>query len=342
MLKFINISIIIVLSLTALKIKCQTSANKTIAVGFYNLENLFDTIDAPDIIDEEFTPNGDKLWNSLKYHQKLHNMSEVISQMASSIPGGLALLGVAEIENRNVVEDLIHEKTLADRNYQIIHFESNDRRGIDLAVIYSPKHFSPISAVPVPVDLFEGTEKIFTRDILWVTGNLEGEKVNILLNHWPSRAGGESKTAPWRATAASKCRQIIDSIQTIEPGANFIIMGDLNDDPTSPSIKKSLYTSGKINKIDEKQVFNPFESFYIRGIGTTSYKDAWSLFDQLMITKGLTDNDGLKFVKAFVFNKDFMIQKTGKFKGYPLRTFVGNEFNNGYSDHFPVYIYLKK
>ena len=313
------------------------------AIGFYNLENLFDTLDAADIQDTEFTPTGDKIWTSEKYNKKLENLSDVISQLATDkIKDGVAILGICEIENRNVVEDLVNMPKLKDRNYQIIHFESNDRRGIDIGMLYQSKYFLPEFAEPVPVDLYEGNEKVFTRDILYVRGIFLGEIMNILINHWPSRAGGEAKTAPWRAAAATKCRNIIDSISLIYPNSNFIVMGDLNDDPTNPSIKKYLNTADKIKKVKGNQLFNPFEYFYDKGIGTTAYKDAWSLFDQIIISKNLFDNKGLEYQKAYVFNKDFMIQKKGEYKGYPMRTFVGNEFMNGYSDHFPVYIYLKK
>ncbi|MEZ4908073.1 MAG: endonuclease/exonuclease/phosphatase family protein [Saprospiraceae bacterium] len=312
------------------------------AIGFYNLENLFDTIDAPDIMDEEFTPDGKKLWNSEKYYKKLENLSSVISDLATDkVKDGVAILGIVEIENRNVVEDLINMPKLKSRNYQIIHFESNDHRGIDIGILYQSKYFTPEFAEPVPVDIYNGDEKIFTRDILYVRGTYLGEKMNILVNHWPSRAGGEAKTAPWRAAAASKCREIIDSISIIYPNSNFIVMGDLNDDPTNPSIRKYLYSTGNLKKIKDSELYNPFESFYDKGIGTTAYRDAWSLFDQIIINQNLTDKKGLDFYKAYVFNKDYLIQKKGDYKGYPLRTFVGNEFLNGYSDHFPVYIYLK-
>ena len=314
-------------------------------IGFYNLENLFDTIDAPDIRDTEFTPQGSKIWNTQKYNEKLKNMAHVIAQMGIDFDKeGVTLLGVSEIENRTVLEDLVSQDEIKNRHYGIIHFDSEDRRGIDLALLYQPRHFIPMNAKPVPVHIYSGTKRIFTRDILFVSGKLDGEDIHILVNHWPSRRGGESKTAPWRATAAMECKKIADSLTLLNPMAKVIIMGDLNDDPTSPSVKNVLGAKGKKKKVHEGQIFNPMIQFFKRGIGTTAYRDAWSLFDQIMLSYGWLPKDqfGYRFYKAKIFNKNFLIQKKGHFKGYPLRTFAGNEFLHGYSDHFPVMVYLLK
>jgi hypothetical protein len=346
-IKYIKFSAIVAFIVLLTSFVSAQSGNKykISAIGFYNLENLFDTIDAPDIRDTEFTPHGSKLWNSKKYNEKLHNMAKVISLMATDkAKDGVAILGVSEIENRTVLEDLVKQPALAKRRYGIIHFDSNDRRGIDLAILYQPKYFTPTDAKPIPVNIFSGTTKIFTRDILFVSGLFDGEKIHILVNHWPSRRGGESKTAPWRAAAALECKKITDSLTASDPMAKVIIMGDLNDDPTSPSVKKVLHAKGKKKKVKEGDIFNPMTQFYRRGIGTTAYRDAWSLFDQIMLTYGWLpkDQDGLRFYKAKIFNKNFLVQKKGHFKGYPMRTFAGNEFLHGYSDHFPVFIYVVK
>ncbi len=345
-IKYNRIFAIIALSIFLLNFNsAQNNKYNISAIGFYNLENLFDTIDAPDIRDTEFTPKGSKLWNSEKYYEKLHNMAKVISLMATDkAKDGVAILGVSEIENRSVLEDLVKQPALAKRRYGIIHFDSNDRRGIDLAILYQPKYFIPTNAKPVPVNIYSGTEKIFTRDILFVSGLFNGEKIHILVNHWPSRRGGESKTAPWRAAAALECKKITDSLTAIDPMAKVIIMGDLNDDPVSPSVKKVLNAKSKKNKVKEGELYNPMAQFFYRGIGTTAYRDAWSLFDQIILSYGWIpkNQDGLRFYKAHIFNKSFLIQKKGHFKGYPMRTFAGNEFLHGYSDHFPVFIYVIK
>ncbi len=315
------------------------------AIGFYNLENLFDTIDAPDIMDEEFTPTGNKLWNSEKYNHKLSNMAKVISMIATDkTKDGLAILGVSEIENRTVLEDLVKQPELKSRRYNIIHFDSNDKRGIDLGLLFQSKYFIPTEAKPIPVKLYSGTERVFTRDVLYVSGKLQGEMVHIFVNHWPSRRGGEAKTAPWRAAAAMECKKVIDSLTAIDPMAKVIVMGDLNDNPDNGSVKKVLKTKSKIKDVEQDNMFNPMDDFFNRGIGTTAYRDSWSLFDQIILSYGWLPKDqkGLRFYKAKIFNKSFLVQKKGHFKGYPLRTFVGSEFKKGYSDHFPVYIYVVK
>jgi hypothetical protein len=323
----------------------QKTDYKISAIGFYNLENLFDTIDAPDIRDEEFTPEGSKLWNTKKYKEKLTKMAKVISLIATDkSKDGLAILGVSEIENRTVLEDLVKQPALASRRYNIIHFDSNDRRGIDLAILFQSKYFIPKDAKPIPVQLYSGTKKVFTRDILYVSGLYDGEMIHILVNHWPSRRGGEAKTAPWRAAAALECKKITDSLTALNPMAKVIIMGDLNDNPNNLSIKSVLNTNSKIKKVKENEMFNPMEQYYHRGIGTTAYRDAWSLFDQIILSYGWIpkEQDGLRFYKAIIFNKSFLVQKKGHFKGYPMRTFAGSEFIHGYSDHFPVFIYVVK
>lgn len=323
----------------------QNSKLKISAIGFYNLENLFDTIDAPDIWDEEFTPNGSKIWNTKKYYQKLENMAKVISRVATDkSKDGLAILGVSEIENRTVLEDLVKQPKLAARRYNIIHFDSNDRRGIDLAILFQSKYFTPKTAKPIPVYLYSGTKRVFTRDILYVSGMYQGEMIHIMVNHWPSRRGGEAKTAPWRAAAAAECKKISDSLTTINPMAKIIIMGDLNDNPTNMSVEGVLNARAKIKKVKQGEMFNPMAQYYRRGIGTTAYRDAWSLFDQIILSYGWIPEDqkGLRFYKAKIYNKAFLVQKKGYYAGYPKRTFSGNEFLNGYSDHFPVYIYVVK
>jgi len=326
--------------------QAQKPEYKISAIGFYNLENLFDTIDAPDIWDEEFTPEGTKVWNSKKYHEKLERMADVISQIATKkSKDGLAILGVAEVENRSVLQDLVKQPAIANRRYNIIHFDSDDFRGIDVALLYQPKYFTPKSAKSIPVALYTGKEKKFTRDILYVSGLMDGELIHILVNHWPSRRGGEATTSPWRQQAAAVDKKIVDSLTALDPMAKVIIMGDLNDNPNNPSVKKVLKAKRKIKKVKSvDNMFNPMENFFRKGNGTTAYKDSWSLFDQIILSKGWLpkDQDGFRFYKAKIFNKSFLVQKKGHFKGYPKRTFAGGEFIHGYSDHFPVYIYVVK
>ncbi len=322
-------------------------------VGFYNLENLFDTIVDPDtnkILQDDFTPFGKKNFNSQKYYQKLDKLSEVISKLGTKyIPDGLAILGVSEIENRAVLEDLAATAKLKSRNYKIVHHESPDARGIDVGLLYNPKYFEVLNSKVFHLETYKekDTVKHFrTRDQLLVTGKLNGERIHIIVAHWPSRRGGEKRSAPRRIAAGELARSIVDSILVAEPKAKIIFTGDLNDDPVNKSVKIAMHTVSKIKKVKEGTLYNPMETFYKNGIGTLAWRGAWNLFDQLILSPNLitkdNDFDTYKFFKAVVFNEEFLKNSTGNFKGYPHRTYVGPNFINGYSDHFPVFMLLVK
>jgi hypothetical protein len=319
-------------------------------IGFYNLENLFDTIvdsDTNKILQDDFTPYGKKNFNGERYEKKLINMAEVISKIGTGIfPDGLALLGVSEIENKQVLEDLSAQKSIKSRNYQIVHHESPDARGIDVGLMYNPKYFKVLSSKAYTLDTYSVDQHFRTRDQLLVTGELNGEKIHVVVAHWPSRRGGEKRSAPRRIAAGELGRKIIDSIQAVEPNAKIVYMGDLNDDPTDKSVKLAMNTVGKIKKTTDQKLFNTMELYAKKGIGTLAYRDNWNLFDQLILTQGfVTKNnnfDSYKFFKAVVYNKEYLKNETGKYKGYPHRTYVGPNFLNGYSDHFPVYMIVVK
>jgi len=319
---------------------------KVACVGFYNLENLFDTEDDSLINDSEFLPTGKKLYTQEVYKDKLKNLSDVISQLARDItPDGVAILGVAEIENKKVLEDLVVQQKLKDRKYQIVHYNSPDARGIDVALLYNPAYFKVIesASLNVPLKNPDGTPYA-TRDVLWVYGLFNGEPLHVFVNHWPSRRGGEEASAPNRALAAGVARAKIDSILKVQPDAKIMLMGDLNDDPLSPSVTKVLNASNDIPKLKKDQLYNPWTDFYKKGIGTLAYNDAWNLFDQIVISQPFLkkDQDGFFFQKAVIFNKPFLVQKSGRYKGYPFRTYDFDNYMNGYSDHFPVYVVLLK
>jgi hypothetical protein len=313
--------------------------------AFYNLENLFDTINDPLINDEDFLPDGSYAYTTKVYQQKLDKLTEVLSQLGTNKNAdGFALCGVAEIENESVLQDLIKQPKLINRKLKIVHFDSPDGRGIDVALLYNPKYFKVTGYQALPVILKEdGGFKEKTRDVLWVTGKVNGETVHVFVNHWPSRRGGEAATAPKRQAAAAISRKIIDSLSKIDPLVKCVVMGDLNDDPTNKSITEVLKAKGKISKMKKGDLYNPFTDFYLQGIGTMAYNDAWGLFDQIIITDGFINKKGtgLKYESAEVFNRSFVIEKFGQYKGYPKRAFVGSVWNEGYSDHFAIMIYLK-
>ncbi|HRQ30620.1 MAG TPA: endonuclease/exonuclease/phosphatase family protein [Saprospiraceae bacterium] len=324
------------------------SAQKKIqiaTIGFYNVENLFDTIDTPNVLDEEFTVEGSNNWTSKKYWHKQNNLAKVISLLGTdSDKEGVAILGLAEVENRLVLEDLVKMPQISDKKYRIVHFDSPDRRGIDVALIYQAGRFKVLDAKTFPIDIYDGLNKIFTREVLYVKGLLDGEEMHFMVNHWPSRRGGEAKTAPWRAAGAKVNKSIVDSLTNITEDAKVVIMGDLNDNPEDLSITKVLGAKSKITDVPERGLFNTVAQYYRRGIGSNAYQDSWSLFDQIIISKGFLTKkpNSYSFHKAYIFNKQFLRQKKGHFKGYPLRTFSGSEFLGGYSDHFPSYIHLIK
>ncbi len=323
-------------------------AHNVVCVGFYNFENLFDTLDTEGKRDEDFTPTGNLLYNSRVYQEKLGNLSQVVSEMGTELtPDGPALLGIAEIENRAVLEDFVKQPSIAQRRYQIEHYESLDKRGIDVALLYNPKYFEVIESGKVTPKLFydrnpnaEKRDTVFTRDMLWVKGRLDGEVVHVLVCHWPSRRGGSYL----REGAAQACRDFIKTIQDDQPRAKFIVMGDLNDDPTSPSVKDVMKAKGQKAKVKSGGFYNPWEELYKSGIGTLAYRDSWNLFDQILISESFLPKkqDGYSFYKNVIFNKSYLLSKGGRFKGYPFRTYSFGKYIGGYSDHLPVYMFFVK
>lgn len=315
-------------------------------IGFYNLENLFDTIDGPNN-DADFLPEGAYHYTGEVYLDKLNKLSDVLSQIGmEESPDGLSMVGVAEVENRSVLEDLVKNPKLKDRHYKIIHFDSPDERGIDVGLLYNPRYFSSKGSEKLYVDLNQprDTSSRKTRDVLYVWGEYKGEPIHVFVNHWPSRRGGEEASAPGRAKAASVCKIKIDSIMKASPDAKILLMGDLNDDPTSPSVARVLGAKGDAKQIRNGDLYNPWMDYYLNGIGTLAYNDAWNLFDQIIISEELTvtKQKGFFFKRAVIFNKPFMTQQTGRYKGYPKRTFDFNNYIGGYSDHFPTYLVLYK
>ncbi len=326
-------------------IYCQKNYQiKTIA--FYNLENLFDTIDDP-IKNDESSPIMEIEGNKEEvYRKKLNNMAKVISEIGmSESKNSPVIVGVAEIENYKVLEDLINTEYLKNKQYGIIHYDSPDLRGIDVALLYQPSHFRPVQHETFEVRLWDAKGiRIYTRDQLLVSGYLNDELIHIIVNHWPSRRGGEEKSSYKREKAAYVTTQIIDKIRNNDPNAKIIIMGDLNDDPTNDSLKKVLKTKSKKANVNEGEIYNPMEDMFRRGQNTLVYRDNINLFDQIMFTSSLLttkkDYETYKFYKAGVFKPTYLTTKTGKYKGYPFRSFGNSGFTNGYSDHYPVYLYL--
>jgi len=241
-----------ILTITTEALSQKSSARfKVCIAAFYNLENFFDTTDNPMIHDDDFTINGIKHYDQFIYQNKIENLARVISEIGKDISvDGPVILGVAEIENDTVLNELIRHPLLRKRAYQLIHYDSKDIRGIDVALLYNPRYLTVLEAGTKHVQLpgYEIT-KFETRDILWVKGLLDQETVYILVNHWPSKRGGEDKSMASRASAAAACRSVINSILFKEPDAKIIVMGDLNDNPDSYSVTKVLQSSGNIRQL---------------------------------------------------------------------------------------------
>lgn len=334
-------------------------------VAFYNFENLFDTINNPNF-DEEWLPKGLQRWTSEKYKQKLENLSKVLMQIGTNDQQKEAptLIGCSEIENRGVLEDLVKQPNIIKNDYGIVHFDSPDKRGIDVGFLYQKKHFKPTSFINIPLIIYRGnnnekeketeedkadTDKIevshdnrvYTRDILLVTGFLDGEEINVMVNHWPSRSGGEKKSSPFREAAGRLSRKIMDSIYKVNPNAKIITMGDYNDGSYNKSIKEGIGAKLKKAEVKPFGIYNPFEQMAKDGHASLFYRDSGDIFDQIMVSETLikTDFSTFQYWKAGIYNKPFMIEKFGRYAGYPLRH---SENEIGYSDHFPVYIYLIK
>jgi hypothetical protein len=340
MLKFIFFIVLILVVSNKQSVK-----RSPLVIAFYNLENLYDTIDNPMVSDDEFTPQGAKQYNADIYRDKLFKLATVIKDIGvTDHTAGAAILGVAEIENDTVLYDLVRHFLLRDRKLKIIHFDSKDARGIDVGLLYNPALFIPHQAMPLRVELPGRTKEASnTRDILYVKGNLMGESVHIYVNHWPSRRGGEVRSAPARAAAAIVCRKHIDSILLAVPYAKMIVMGDLNDNPVDKSIRKQLNTSGNLSHTQPQQLFNPWEQHYNLGYGTLANRDIWGLFDQILLSYAFTDTTqkGWQYQKSVIYSKPFMVENSGKYIGYPMRTWDGNNYRGGFSDHFPTYIVLR-
>ncbi len=312
------------------------STQKKVSIAFYNLENLFDTEDDPNTLDDDFTSDGYKNWNDSRYSKKLNKLSRVISQIGfKETLQAPALLGVAEVENKEVLLRLTETKDLKDLGYDVVHYDSPDERGIDVGLLYRREYFEVIDSETVSVYLeSEHGERDYTRDILHVTGNLQGVKIHVIVNHWPSRRSGVEESEPKRITAAQKNRSIIENIQAEDPEARIIVMGDFNDGPHNNSIK---------NHLVQRDLYNPMVFLSTRYEGSLNHDFEWYLFDQIILSTNfmrLHDNP-LTYEASNIYNEHYLTEFKGRFKGNPFRTYAGKRYLGGYSDHFPVYCIFK-
>lgn len=299
-------------------------------------------------LSEEFTPKSGKNYGAAIYKKKLHNVAKVISEMGAQYTGKPpAVVGLIEVENRQVIEDLVKEPELAKYDYGIIHFNSYDYRGIDVALIYQKRMFTPSKSYKKEVVIFnDAGRREYTRDIVVSTGYLNNEKVAFFMNHWPSRRGGEVKSAVKRNAAAAVLKKEMDDISAQEPDIKMFAMGDFNDDPVDASLTKHLMAVEKVSELSaEKPYLNLMYPLFKKGVASLAYRDAPNLFDQIIVSRNLiSDKVGPTFsvMKAEIFAPAYLISKDGNYKGYPFRSWVGDTFTGGYSDHFPAFVVLQK
>ncbi len=316
-------------------------------VMFYNVENLFDTQNDTLKNDEEFLPDGKRHWTFKKYHHKLHQISKVIA--AAGKWGTVDVIGLAEVENRKVLRDLISKTGLKQVDYGIVHKESPDKRGIDVALLYCKTTFNPISYKHIPV-VYSNKKHRATRDILYVCGTtLTGDTLHFFVNHWPSRWGGQLKTEPKRVLAAQILKRKIDSLSTVLHQPKIIVMGDLNDTPSDKSVREGLQavppskSSVSTNKLVD--LLWPLEK---KHKGTHYYKGKWSVLDHFIVSSYLLDFDKTTYIKptsAYPLYLDFLLKKDNKYLSFrPKRTYRGYRYEGGFSDHLPIILdlYFKK
>lgn len=325
-------------------------AQKPYKVVFYNVENFFDTINDPEVHDDEFTPEGPKKWNSAKYNKKLSNTERVLFDIAAIDKDYPVVIGFSEVETRGVLEDIVATRKLAPANYRIVHFDSPEARGVDVAFIYRPDVFKIEGQFPVKT-VIPSLPDFKTRDILTMWGTIEEEPFFFMVAHWPSRLGGKEASEFKRIAVGEQMRSIADSVLKANPATKIVMMGDFNDDPTDKSIAQGLGAKFKMKDLEAGDLYNPYADMLKAGYGSLAYGDAWNIFDNIVVTENLAKGStgslklqkppGSKFY-GNIFKQHYMVQKEGQYKGYPLRTYVGNNFQGGYSDHFPVYIYIGK
>jgi predicted extracellular nuclease len=311
--------------------------HKLRTIAFYNVENLFDIYDDSRTYDDDFLPINVKKWTPKRYDNKLRKIGYTISNIGLKETGNHpVIVGLAEVENPKVIEDLIATNALKDCHYKFVHYNSLDERGIDVALLYDTTAFEVTHSEIFRIDLTNDFgEPDYTRDILLVSGLLDGETIHVIVNHWSSRREGEKESEPKRLASSNKVTEIIARLREESKDVKIIVVGDFNDNPSNNSIKQL---------VENSNLFNPMETLRSFSRGTTYHNRQWNLFDQIMVSTNFFENtpNRFEYETANIFDEDFLKIPKGKFKGSPFRTYVGKKYAGGYSDHFPVYAVFKK
>jgi predicted extracellular nuclease len=332
-----NISVVALL-LLVMGQEALAQKPKSLTVAFYNVENLFDTLDNPAINDEDFLPQGKLNWNKMRYDIKLNRIAKVVNAIEELNKPDI--VGLCEVENKAVLTDLVSLKSM-DR-FDVIHFDSPDERGIDVALLYRKKVAKVLNAKPYRIN-FPNDPNDRTRDILLASLKIGKDTLHTIVCHLPSRRGGADKSAESRLTAALVARHIVDSIQKTSPMAKIIVMGDMNDEPTDPSLLDGLQAKPTAEEAKNGKLFNPMSALKANGEGSYMYNKKYDMIDNMIVSEGLLSGKGFQYVEksATIFKPDWLQEQNEKYKGSPWRTYAGSKYLGGYSDHFPVYLKLK-
>ncbi len=316
------------------------NAQQKIAVGFYNLENLFDTIDNPHKDDDDFTPKGSYQWNTKRYFAKVEKIGEVLANIEKITQMPLVTMGFCEVENEDVLYALTRSSALKQNKYGVVIYPSSDNRGLGTAFLYRRDIYKPyhdtVYKVTDPSDA-----KFATRDQLLISGVIGNDTLHFITIHYPSRRSGKSASEHKRILAANVTRKIVDDLKQTYRNPKIIIFGDFNDTPTDKSVTVTLKADKELT--DNTQLWNTSYALAKKGYGTLAFQSSWYLFDQIIISKPLINSKkGYAYLSTHIFSSEKLTTSRGKLVGIPLRTFEGRKYTGGYSDHFPVYIVLSK
>ena len=322
--------------------KSGGKSDAPIRIAFYNVENLFDTEDDPLTLDEDFTPGGKQEWTTERYHTKLDRIHEVVRGMQYP-----ALLGLCEVENKKVLDDLSNTGNMADYKYESVHFDSPDKRGIDVALLFQKNKFkvngSEIVRVNFPDSVVPDEPGYTSRDLLFVQGVLPNKtNVYVVVAHFPSRRGGVAKSEPKRLHVASYLKKKMRELTKADPKSQFIIMGDFNDETTNKSIARTLEAFPLPKESTEGRLYNTFSKLDADGEGSYNYRGNWNMLDQIILSHHFfQENNSLQFQSAHIYKEDFMLYEDKKHGPRPNRTYGGPRYFGGYSDHLPVFVEVK-
>jgi predicted extracellular nuclease len=314
----------------------QVAVSNTYRFAFYNVENLMDTLDNPITADDEFTPQGANKWTAQRYDIKLKHLAKVIAAMDCP-----AVLGLTEIENAQVVKDLLGQKTISKGNYGFVHYDSPDRRGIDVAFAYNKELVKVIESEKIGINFPEGVTKEAetTRDILHVKATIGGNPIHFFVNHWSSRRGGAEASEPKRFYAASVLRKTIDAIQKLDANAKIVVLGDFNDEPSDRSVVEILKASAPVTEPYTDRLYDIMAPFQADKKGSYYYKGQWDMIDNIVVSGSVLSSKGSVYCQnTTIFKDNFMLYTDKSGVASPSRTYGGTHYFGGYSDHLPVFV----